>query len=78
MKNDHQRRRVISKNKQRGGYIIYEMNGLMVGSQPRKGGFDIKGGLNSRKKDESLIKELDSRKKILSLQMDEVSKAIDT
>ena len=39
MKNDHQRRRVICKNKQRGGYITYEMNGLMVGSVPRRGGF---------------------------------------
>ena len=39
MKNEHQRRRVISKNKQRGGYITYEMNGLMVGSVPRRGGF---------------------------------------
>lgn len=38
MKNDHQRRRVIAR-KANGGYLIYEMNGLMVGSAPRRGGF---------------------------------------
>jgi len=39
MKNDHQRRRVICRNKNRNGYMIYEMNGLMVGSVAKRGGF---------------------------------------
>jgi hypothetical protein len=38
MKNEHQRRRVIAR-KPNGGYLIYEMNGLMVGCAPRRGGF---------------------------------------
>ena len=76
MKNDHERKRVISKNKHKGGYIIYEMNGLMVGSAARKGGFDLKGGMKKKGRDETYLKELDIRKKQLSQSMDEVSKAI--
>jgi hypothetical protein len=57
MKNDHQRRRVISRNKNRGGYITYEMNGLMSGSGARRGGFDQKAGIKNKKgKDESHIR----------------------
>ena len=56
MKNDQKRRRVISRNKQKGGYIIYEMNGLMVGSAARRGGFDLKGGIKKKGKDESHFK----------------------
>lgn len=44
MKNDHQRRRVVCRNRARTGYITYEMNGLMVGSTARRGGFVPKGG----------------------------------
>lgn len=56
MKNEHQRRRVISRNKNRGGFIIYEMNGLMIGSVARRGGFALKAGIkNNKKKDESHI-----------------------
>ena len=50
MKNEHQRRRVISKNKNRGGYIIYEMNGLMVGSIARRGGFQKKAAIKGKQK----------------------------
>ena len=58
MKNEHQRRRVISRNEKKGGFIIYEMNGLMVGSVPKRGGFDLKGGVKKKTKDESLAREL--------------------
>ena len=51
MKNEHQRRRVISRNKNRGGYITYEMNGLMIGSVARRGGFDMKAGINRKGKE---------------------------
>lgn len=40
MKDDHNRRRVVSKKTN--GYIIYELNGLMNGCPARKGGFDVK------------------------------------
>jgi hypothetical protein len=50
MKNEHQRRRVISRNKNRGGYIVYEMNGLMVGSAPRRGGFVPKAAIKGKAK----------------------------
>ena len=52
------------------------MNGLMVGSAARKGGFDLKGGMKKKGRDETYLKELDIRKKQLSQSMDEVSKAI--
>ena len=77
MKNDHQRRRVISRNKQRGGFIIYEMNGLMVGSGTRRGGFELKGGVKKKGKDENHLRELDQRKKELCREMDELSREID-
>lgn len=57
MKNEHQRRRVVSKNKNRNGYITYEINGLMVGSVPRRGGFETKAGIKNKKtKDEGYLK----------------------
>lgn len=78
MKNEHQRRRVISRNKNRGGYIIYEMNGLMVGSVAKRGGFDLKAGIKNKKtKDEGQFKELETKKKELGIQMDELSKKIE-
>jgi hypothetical protein len=40
---------VISKNKHSGGYIIYEMNGLMRGTVPKRGGFDPKGVIKVKK-----------------------------
>lgn len=50
---------------------------MMVGSAPRRGGFDIKAGIKNKKgKDESQLRELEQRKKDLSHQMDELSKKI--
>jgi hypothetical protein len=37
MGNDNNRRRVISRK--RNGFIIYEANGLMAGTQAKRGGF---------------------------------------
>jgi hypothetical protein len=48
MKNDQNRRRVISRK--RNGFIIYEPNGLMIGSQSRRGGFDTKAIITKNKK----------------------------
>jgi hypothetical protein len=65
MKSEHQRRRVISRNKNRGGYIIYEMNGLMVGSAPKRGGFTPKAAIKGKSKPqgEGQVKEMETRKK---------------
>jgi structural maintenance of chromosome 4 len=41
MKDDRNRRRVISR-KQGGGYILYELNGLINGCLPKSGGFAVK------------------------------------
>lgn len=57
MKNDHQRRMVISRNRNKNGFITYEMNGLMVSSMPKKGGFEIKAGIKNKKtKDEGYLR----------------------
>jgi structural maintenance of chromosome 4 len=65
MKNEHQRRRVICRNKNRTGYIVYEMNGLMVGSMPKRGGFIPKAATKGKSKSEQEVqaKELEGRKK---------------
>jgi hypothetical protein len=42
MKDEHNRRRVVSKKPHGGGYIIYELNGLMNGCMARSGGFRVK------------------------------------
>lgn len=60
MKNETQRRRVVCKNKNRTGYIFYEMNGLMVGSMPKRGGFIPKAAIKGKNKSqlEQQAKEL--------------------
>jgi hypothetical protein len=50
MKNDHQRRRVICRNKKGTGYITYEMNGLMVGSVAKREGFTPKAATKGKQK----------------------------
>lgn len=40
MKDDRNRRRVISRKQ--GGYIIYELNGLINGTLPKSGGFTVR------------------------------------
>ena len=68
MRDDRYRRRVISK-KQNRGYIIYQPNGLMHGSEAKRGGFDAKGTVNTPKSaDNHLkeIKELQDRKMVLN------------
>jgi hypothetical protein len=49
MENDQNRKRVISRKGN--GYIIYEVNGLMIGSQGKKGGFDVKANIKAKNKD---------------------------
>ncbi len=50
MKNENQRRRVVCKNKNKNGYIIYEINGLIVGNAARRGGFIPKAATKSKSK----------------------------
>jgi len=50
MKDERNRRRVISK-KQNGGFIIYELNGLINGCLPRSGGFTVKAKSKMRPQD---------------------------
>lgn len=67
MKNENHRRRVICKNKNRGGYIIYEMNGLMVGSMAKRGGFVPKASTKNKAKNQpDQSKEMEARKRELS------------
>ena len=62
MKNDQQRRRVISRK--RGGFIIYEMNGLMIGSVARRGGFETKATVKG-KNNQFNTKQIEADKKKL-------------
>lgn len=48
MKDDMNRRRVISKRAGGGGYIIYELNGLMNGCIAKRGGFSVKAKSKAR------------------------------
>ena len=65
MKNEHQRRRVVCKNKNKGGFIIYEMNGLMVGSIPKRNGFEQKAAIKGKKNNENNGQEMEAVKKSL-------------
>ena len=47
MGDDSNRRRVISRKQN--GYIIYEMNGMMIGCPEKRGGFDVKAKSKMRK-----------------------------
>lgn len=66
MKDDTNRRRVISKKT--GGYIIYELNGLMNGCIAKRGGFSAKAKSKARGElgEQAEIKELEKLKETLS------------
>lgn len=59
--------------------MIYEINGTMSGNAVRRGGFDAKANIkgNKKNKDDSALKELEDRKKMLNQSLDEISKRID-
>lgn len=60
MKDDRNRRRVVSKRP--GGYIIYELNGLMNGCLTKSGGFTVKAKSKARPQEANEIKELENQK----------------
>ncbi len=50
MKNESYRKRVVCRNKNKNGYIIYEVNGLMIGNAAKRGGFTPKASIKNRSK----------------------------